>query len=72
MPTGLLLLQLRVPTHRPAICGCGPDAAVLHYGHAGEPNARQSTTVVVAPSGNDDSMMCLFDMGTEYYSTAAT
>ena len=39
-----------------SICGCGPNAAVLHYGHAGEPNARQSA--------RDD--MGLFDMGAEY------
>jgi Xaa-Pro dipeptidase len=38
------------------ICGCGPNAAVLHYGHAGEPNARKI--------GPDDN--CLFDMGAEY------
>jgi Xaa-Pro dipeptidase len=39
------------------ICGCGPDAAILHYGHAGEPNARQSQTTDI----------CLFDMGAEYF-----
>lgn len=39
------------------ICGCGPNAATLHYGHAGEPNARQSQ------SGE----MALFDMGAEYF-----
>ena len=39
-----------------SICGCGPNAAVLHYGHAGEPNARQI--------GEEDN--CLFDMGAEY------
>lgn len=38
------------------ICGCGPNAAVLHYGHAGEPNGRQA--------GPSD--MALFDMGAEY------
>jgi Xaa-Pro dipeptidase len=39
------------------ICGCGPSGAVLHYGHAGEPNTRQI--------GETD--MCLFDMGAEYF-----
>jgi len=39
------------------ICGCGPSAAVLHYGHAGEPNAR-----AIFPGS-----MGLFDMGAEYF-----
>jgi len=39
------------------ICGCGPSAAVLHYGHSGEPNARQT----------EDGGICLFDMGAEYF-----
>lgn len=39
------------------ICGCGPDGAVLHYGHTGEPNARQIAA--------ED--MCLYDMGAEYF-----
>ena len=39
-----------------SICGCGPNAAILHYGHAGEPNSRQI--------GPDDN--CLFDQGAEY------
>jgi Xaa-Pro dipeptidase len=39
------------------ICGCGPNAATLHYGHTGEPNDRhiQATD------------MALFDMGAEYF-----
>mmetsp|Transcript_27804 Transcript_27804/g.43144 ORF Transcript_27804/g.43144 Transcript_27804/m.43144 type:complete len:534 (+) Transcript_27804:243-1844(+) len=39
------------------ICACGPSSAVLHYGHAGAPNAR---TLV-------EGDMCLLDMGTEYH-----
>jgi len=38
------------------ICACGPDAAVLHYGHAGAPNERQ-----LLPTD-----MALLDMGCEY------
>ncbi|KAK8725163.1 hypothetical protein OTU49_010729 [Cherax quadricarinatus] len=39
------------------ICGSGCNASVLHYGHAGAPNARTIT----------DGDICLFDMGAEYY-----
>jgi Xaa-Pro dipeptidase len=39
------------------ICGCGPNAATLHYGHTGEPNDRQTT----------DTDIALFDMGAEYF-----
>lgn len=39
------------------ICGCGPNAAILHYGHTGEPNARH-----IAKQD-----MCLLDMGAEYF-----
>ena len=38
------------------ICASGVNSAVLHYGHAGEPNARRLR--------QED--MCLFDMGGEY------
>lgn len=44
-----------------SICGCGPKAAVLHYGHAGEPNSKQ-----ILPSA-----CCLFDMGAEYMGYAS-
>lgn len=40
-----------------SICACGPNAAVLHYGHAGAPNNRQL----------QDGDVCLFDMGAEYF-----
>jgi len=40
-----------------SICACGPNAAVLHYGHAAAANDRFST------SGD----MALLDMGAEYH-----
>jgi Xaa-Pro dipeptidase len=40
-----------------AICACGPNSAVLHYGHAGAPNDRKLT--------EDD--MALLDMGSEFH-----
>jgi len=45
----------RLPSYTP-ICASGPNGAVLHYGHAGRPNARQI--------GAGD--MLLLDMGCEY------
>jgi len=39
----------------------GENAAILHYGHAGEPNNKKST----------DNEMVLFDMGGEYYCYAS-
>ena len=43
------------------ICGCGPNSAILHYGHSGRPNADPIVTTT------DENTMCLFDMGIEYY-----
>ncbi|XP_076064477.1 dipeptidase C isoform X2 [Oratosquilla oratoria] len=40
-----------------SICGTGHNGSVLHYGHAGEPNAKTIR----------DGDMCLFDLGSEYY-----
>jgi Xaa-Pro dipeptidase len=37
-----------------AICGCGPNSAILHYGHVGEPNSK-----FINVNQNDH---CLFDM----------
>jgi Xaa-Pro dipeptidase len=39
------------------ICACGPNPAILHYGHSGRPNDRQIR------SGD----MALLDMGAEYH-----
>jgi len=40
-----------------SICACGPNAAVLHYGHAGAPNDGKIK----------DGSLCLHDMGAEYF-----
>ena len=39
------------------IAASGHHGATLHYGHAGEPNAKLI----------EDGDMCLFDMGAEYH-----
>ena len=39
------------------ICASGDNGAVLHYGHAGEPNGKMIAS----------EEMCLFDMGCEYH-----
>jgi Xaa-Pro dipeptidase len=44
------------------ICGCGPNASILHYGHAGRPNSGR-----VLQSGD----MALLDMGGEYHCYAS-
>ena len=43
------------------ICACGPNPAVLHYGHAGAPNNRQLREGDIA----------LLDMGAEYHCYAS-
>ena len=43
------------------ICACGPNANVLHYGHAGRPNSRLLTSTDIA----------LLDMGAEYHCYAS-
>ena len=40
------------------ICGCGPNSAILHYGHSGRPNSDPTTP---------ENTICLFDMGIEYF-----
>jgi Xaa-Pro dipeptidase len=40
-----------------SICGCGPNAATLHYGHAGAPNTRLLQPTDIA----------LLDMGADYH-----
>jgi Xaa-Pro dipeptidase len=40
------------------ICGCGPNSAILHYGHSGRPNSDPTTS---------ENTICLFDMGIEYF-----
>ncbi|KAG5900256.1 hypothetical protein JTB14_018235 [Gonioctena quinquepunctata] len=43
------------------ICGSGPNGAILHYGHAGCPNNYPLK----------DGIICLFDMGANYFGYAA-
>eukprot|EP00532_Pseudo-nitzschia_australis_P006145 CAMPEP_0168162824 /NCGR_PEP_ID=MMETSP0139_2-20121125/36_1 /TAXON_ID=44445 /ORGANISM="Pseudo-nitzschia australis, Strain 10249 10 AB" /LENGTH=604 /DNA_ID=CAMNT_0008079653 /DNA_START=34 /DNA_END=1848 /DNA_ORIENTATION=- len=43
------------------ICACGPNPAILHYGHAGRPNDRELC----------DGDMTLLDMGAEYHCYAS-
>ncbi|KAL3281512.1 hypothetical protein HHI36_004719 [Cryptolaemus montrouzieri] len=43
------------------ICGTGHNASILHYGHAGAPNAS------IIKEGE----MCLFDMGANYFGYAS-
>ncbi|EFA77069.1 peptidase D [Heterostelium album PN500] len=43
------------------ICAANKNSSVLHYGHAGEPNA----------STIRDGAMCLYDMGAEYHGYTA-
>jgi len=43
------------------ICACGPNPAILHYGHAGKPNNRLLR----------DGDLALLDMGAEYHCYAS-
>lgn len=43
------------------ICGVGNNSAILHYGHASQPNSREIKNV----------KMCLFDMGANYFGYCA-
>jgi Xaa-Pro dipeptidase len=43
------------------ICACGPNAKILHYGHAGRPNSRLLK----------ETDMALLDMGAEYHCYAS-
>jgi len=43
------------------ICACGPNPAILHYGHAGRPNDKLL----------EDGDMALLDMGAEYHCYAS-
>ncbi|KAL9187096.1 hypothetical protein ACHAXT_010816 [Thalassiosira profunda] len=43
------------------ICACGPNAKILHYGHAGRPNSRLLKSTDIA----------LLDMGAEYHCYAS-
>ena len=43
------------------VCACGPNPAILHYGHSGRPNDRELR----------DGDMALLDMGAEYHCYAS-
>ena len=43
------------------ICACGPNPAIMHYGHAGRPNNREL----------EDGDIALLDMGAEYHCYAS-